>query len=137
RRHPVPQADVHYGYVEVVFHRDRAVAISAVVTDRSVVFPYSVGGIAIGESIDPLLRRIKAQHAWNASKDHVGFYPYPIGVDVGSDGRVFGMTISNDTPNPGRPIRFHWVTDPTNNGLVRGYHVTAGSLTPLHEPLSR
>lgn len=136
KRHPVPQADVHYGYVEVVFHDDRSVVISVVVTDQSVAFPYSVGGIAIDEPIDQLLRRVKAHHAWNATRDHVGFYPYPIGVDVEPDGRVFGIDISNDMrPNPGHAIRLHWVTDP-GSGLVRGYHVTAGRLRSYPGPSS-
>lgn len=126
KQYPVPQADVHYGYVEVVFHHDAAVAISVTVADRSIAFPYSVGGIAIGESINKLLPRVKAFHAWNTTRDHVGFYPYAIGVDVTPDGRIFGITISNDMRLPPRhPVRFYWVTDPAN-GLVRGYDVSVG-----------
>lgn len=123
--HPLPQADVHFGTVEVVFRSGRIVVISAFVPPPA-FFPYSVGGIAIGEPIAELLARVKAQPEWNASQDHVGFDPYPMGVDVGSDRRLIGITIANNmNPNPGHAIRFFWVTDPAT-GLVRGYHVSIG-----------
>jgi len=127
KRHPARQQDdVHFGYVEVMFHDDKAVDVSAFVP-RGVAFPYSVGGIAIGDAIDSLQARIKAPLSWNTSRDHVWLGAYPIGLGVGPGGRINAIDIEYKPLLSLRRYgpRFWWATDPTS-GLIRGYQVTLG-----------
>lgn len=127
KRHPVlQQDDVHFGYVEVIFHDDKAVDISAFV-QQGVAFPYSVGGIAIGDAIDSLQARIKAPLSWNTSRDHVWLGAYPIGIGVGPKGRINAIDIENE---PNLNMRSYgprfWFATGSASGLIRGYQVTLG-----------
>lgn len=135
-RHPVPQRDVHFGTVEVVFFNGKAAVVSAFVPPP-IVFSYSIGGVAIGGDARSLLARVKTPAEWNASRDHVGFDPYPMGVDVGADGRIIGVTIAKGmNPHPGHAVRFQWVTNLTT-GLVRGYRVSVGPQAFAHRQTAR
>lgn len=89
----------------IYIHRDLAGEIQAVLQNGKVVsihvsgnsgeaVPYSVGGIAIGESIDELLRTAKTQPRWNATQNHAMFVPYPLDVQVDPRTRqIRGITI--------------------------------------------
>lgn len=126
KRRPIPQFDVRFGYVEVVFRDDKAVDVSAFIP-RGVAFPYSVGGIAIGEAIDSLQARVKVPLDWNTTRDHVWLGAYPIGIGVGPGGRINAIDIETKPLLSLRDYepRFWWTTDPTSR-LIRGYQVTLG-----------
>jgi len=127
KRHPaLQQDDVHFGYVEVMFHDDKVVDVSAFIP-RGVAFPYSVGGIAIGSAIGSVQARSKAPLSWNTSRDHVWLGAYPIGIGVGPNRRINAIDIENKPIMNMRTYgpRFWWTTDP-RNGLIRGYQVTLG-----------
>jgi len=127
KRHPLPEAKVDYGYMEVVFHGNAAITISSTVRGAPAIFPYSVGGIAIGDQINNLLGRLPTAPAWNTSHDHVELYPYPIGLDVHpADGKIAGILITTSTkPVPGHAIRFQW-TRSLATGLIDGFYIEAG-----------
>lgn len=90
----------------IYFHKDVAGEIQAVLQDGKVIsihvsgnsgeaVPYSVGGIAIGQPLDELLRNAKTSPRWNAAQNHAMFVPYPLDVQVDPRTRqIRGITIA-------------------------------------------
>lgn len=93
----------------IYFHKDVAGEIQAVLQDGKVIsihasgnsgeaVPYSVGGIAIGQPLDELLRNAKTSPRWNATQSHAMFVPYPLDVQVDPRTRqIRGITIATGT----------------------------------------
>ncbi|MGH8215129.1 MAG: hypothetical protein ACREPZ_05515, partial [Rhodanobacteraceae bacterium] len=98
------------GFKTIIYiHKDVAGEIQAVLQDGKVVsihvsgnsgeaVPYSVGGIAIGQPLDELLRNVKTPPRWNATQNHAMFVPYPLDVQVDPRTRqILGITIATGT----------------------------------------
>jgi hypothetical protein len=96
------------GFKTIIYiHKDVTGEIQAVLQDGKVVsihvsgtsgeaVPYSVGGIAIGEPLDELLRNVKTRPRWNEAQNHAMFVPYPLDVQVDPQTRLIrGITIAS------------------------------------------
>ena len=93
----------------IYFHKDAAGQIQAVLQGGKVIsihvsgnsreaVPYSVGGIAIGQPLEELLRNVKASPRWNATRNRAMFVPYPLDVQVDPRTRqIRGITIATGT----------------------------------------
>jgi hypothetical protein len=91
------------GFLRIILHSDKVVSIFVLGTESSAA-PYTVGDIAVGESVNRLLRGIAAPPLWNMTKDNVILGGYPIEVEVNPDThRLTGIDISTNWKFVGGP----------------------------------
>lgn len=72
------------GFLRIILDSGRVVSIFVLGTESSTA-PYTVGDIAVGESVNRLLHSIAAPPLWNMTKDNVILGAYPIEVEVNPD----------------------------------------------------
>lgn len=72
------------GFLRIILDSDKVVSMFVLGTESSAA-PYSVGDIAVGESVNKLLHSIAAPPLWNETRDNVILGAYPIEVEVNPD----------------------------------------------------
>jgi len=125
QKHPRTEKYVyaHLGFVVLRLSNDRLVSAASHGHTNYASTPYNVGDIRIHEPIAKLLQHAKTSHIWNATKDNVGFPPYPIRIDVNPvTHRIDGIAIATPRMLFGRWPGFELKKDPSS-GLVRSIRV--------------
>jgi hypothetical protein len=113
----------HLGFLVLRLNNNKLVSVTSHGHTNYAPIPYNVGDIRIHESIAKLLQHAKTPHVWNATKDNVGFPPYPIRIDVDPvTHRIDGIAIATPRMLFGRWPGFELNKDPSS-GLVNGIRV--------------
>lgn len=121
RAKPLPQGEVAMSFLMTTFHNGTLVSVNILGAGAPV--PYAIDGIKVYGLLNSVLHSIATKPVWNASKDNVYFYPYPIEmyVDRNRD-MIMGFTIAstNQALDFGHAPGVQWIRDAIT-GDVRGY----------------